>query len=314
MGEMEYFIRNNNMGIETQTLKLLLASKKKFKINFDKCLTLGRQNVFLSEAEIKNIFIEYGEYYKIEIENLYTRYKFSENVFQWLGVNQLTTLDASEFEGANLIHDLNFPILEEKYNSYDCVCDFGTLEHIFNIPVAIKNCMNMVSVGGHFVAMTPCNNQFGHGFYQFSPEFFYSLFTPKYGFVVEDVILVEFGPFYKWYRVLDSNKIEMRTVMSNKYVSNLFVVAKKIKHENLEKIFPNQSDFISQWQNEASPAQTGYIDCFSNSNFDYVKTILLKFPKLARSLEAIRFSSWNRKLSLLNTKCFQRINDKIKLL
>jgi 2-polyprenyl-3-methyl-5-hydroxy-6-metoxy-1,4-benzoquinol methylase len=54
------------------------------------------------------------------------------------------------------------------------VFDGGTLEHIFDYPTAIKNCMKMVKPGGHLLLTTPANNWFGHGFYQFSPELFYS--------------------------------------------------------------------------------------------------------------------------------------------
>lgn len=301
------------MGIETQTLQLLLASKNKYSVNFNKTLTLGRQNSFLSEPEIKNIFKEYGINYSTIEESKYSRNKYSENLFKYLGVNELSNLDFSGYEGADLIYDLNYSIPKSLYNLYDCVLDLGTLEHVFNFPRAIQNCMNMVRVNGHFISMTPCNNQFGHGFYQFSPELFYSMFNENTGFIVEDVIVVEFSPFYRWYRVNNPEKIKMRTVMSNNYVTNLFVISKRIEIKQIENIYPNQSDLLSQWESRSTPEQSGYIDCFSDKKFDNIKSILLKFPKLARALEAIRFSSWNRQLSLSNKKCFFRIKNKLNL-
>jgi len=39
------------------------------------------------------------------------------------------------------------PIDTIHKNKYDLVFDGGTLEHVFNFPVAIKNCMEMVKVG-----------------------------------------------------------------------------------------------------------------------------------------------------------------------
>jgi len=42
--------------------------------------------------------------------------------------------------------------------AYTTVIDGGSLEHVFNFPQAIANCMNMVAVGGHFIGLSPANN------------------------------------------------------------------------------------------------------------------------------------------------------------
>ena len=67
-------------------------------------------------------------------------------------------------------------------NKYTLVIDGGCLEHIFNFPVAIKNCMEMLQEGGHFIGITPANNLMGHGFYQFSPELYFRIFSKENGF------------------------------------------------------------------------------------------------------------------------------------
>ena len=50
------------------------------------------------------------------------------------------------------------------------VIDGGLLEHVFDFPTAIRNCMRMVRQGGHLILNLPVNNFPGHGFYRFSPE------------------------------------------------------------------------------------------------------------------------------------------------
>jgi hypothetical protein len=45
-------------------------------------------------------------------------------------------------------------------------------------------------VGGHFVIITPANAHCGHGFYQFSPELFYSALCAENGFWVERLLFV----------------------------------------------------------------------------------------------------------------------------
>jgi hypothetical protein len=55
-------------------------------------------------------------------------------------------LDASPYEGADTIHDMNTPVPEAWHGRYDVVIDSGSLEDIFNFPVAIANLANMLRV------------------------------------------------------------------------------------------------------------------------------------------------------------------------
>ena len=86
-------------------------------------------------------------------------------------------MDFSAYEGAAILHDLNEPVGDELKEKFTFVLDGGTLEHIFNFPVAITGAMEMVAVGGHLAIVTGGNNFFGHGFYQFSPELFFRAFN-----------------------------------------------------------------------------------------------------------------------------------------
>ena len=90
------------------------------------------------------------------------RLYFADDVLLPLGYH-VDSMDASDYEGANIVHDLNLPIPPALRERYDLVWDGGTLEHIFNFPVAIFNAMHMVKVGGHLLLETPTNNQCGHG-------------------------------------------------------------------------------------------------------------------------------------------------------
>ena len=107
---------------------------------------------------------------------------YAEEFLKRLGAKETISIDASAYEGASLVHDMNLPIGDDLKRRFSVVIDGGTLEHVFNFPVAIKNCMQMVDVGGHFFVHTMANNFMGHGFYQFSPELFYRVFSPENGF------------------------------------------------------------------------------------------------------------------------------------
>ncbi|MBU3077344.1 class I SAM-dependent methyltransferase [Sphingomonas quercus] len=98
------------------------------------------------------------------------------------GVTRSVAADASPYEGAAIVHDFNQPLPDDLHQSFDTVIDFGSTEHIFNIAQSLTNLMNLVRVGGRLIACVPANNWLGHGFYQFSAEMPFRVFTPANGF------------------------------------------------------------------------------------------------------------------------------------
>ena len=105
----------------------------------------------------------------------------------------------------------------------------GTLEHIFNFPQSIKNCMEMVRVGGHFVGITVANNLMGHGFYQFSPELYYRVLSAENGFQIEAMWLAETPKGAQWYRVADPQSVGYRVELTNSRSTYLIVVARRVE-------------------------------------------------------------------------------------
>ena len=103
---------------------------------------------------------------------------------QWFGAGTVDSVDASAYEQASVLHDMNLPWRDGQpgIGSYDAVLDFGCLEHVFDFPVAWRNCVALCRVGGHLLHSLPANNLAGHGFYQFSPELFFNLYQAKNGF------------------------------------------------------------------------------------------------------------------------------------
>lgn len=254
---------------------------------------------------------EYGDdplrYPKLFSER-YTRFRYSEAFWEMIGVQELATLDVSNYEGASIVHDLNAPIPADLNGRFDAVCDFGTLEHVFNLPVALRNCLEMVATGGRFFVQTPANNYFGHGFYQFSPELFFRALTPRNGYRIERMIAVEYGPCHRWYRVSDPAEIRARVPLVNSFPVMLFVQAQRTSVIPVLQDFPHQSDCEAQWSGEASPQQSGVVDRWADTRIDILKRGLLECaPRLARWLEAFRFSGFSREWSLRNTKAFQAV-------
>jgi hypothetical protein len=104
-----------------------------------------------------------------------------ESFFSRLGFSSVVSLDISDFEGADIIHDLNEPVPKDLENRYGLVFDGGTLEHCFCTRTAMFNIANMTQLNALAVHCNPVNNCVNHGFYQLSPTFFTSFYN-KNGF------------------------------------------------------------------------------------------------------------------------------------
>lgn len=105
----------------------------------------------------------------------------------------------------------------------------------------------MVRVGGHYVGITPANNFMGHGFYQFSPELYFSVFSGVNGYELINVIAFEDEPLAKWFSVKSPTSVKRRVSLINSVPVYLFVIAKRIESIAIFTTTPQQSDYVSIW-------------------------------------------------------------------
>ena len=295
------------MGIDIETARFLLARRRE-KSSFERCATLGRQHYFVSESETRWLLNTFG-LSPADYPNLFggPYPGYSEPFWQMLGAKTLHTIDASNFEDATHVHDMNQPVPESWRGAYDVVCDCGTLEHVFNFPAAIRNCMEMVKCGGYFFSQTPANNNFGHGFYQFSPELFFRVLSPKNGFRVEHCVAVEYGPRRRWFEVTDPETARARVTLINTAPVLLFVWAKRVELKPLFQETPQQSDYAAAWRDSAAKETTQSVS--GSGQLEKIKHALLATaPRLARVLDTMRSSRFNSKFSFRNPRSFKRIS------
>lgn len=225
-------------------------------MDFSRTMTLGRQYMHVSPGQL------HGHLRRLKVDiditelrqRLQAHNDYAEPYLALLGAKETDSMDASDYEGATHVHDLNLPVPETLKNRYTVVIDSGTLEHVFNFPTAIKNCMEMVAPGGHFLCITPANNFMGHGFYQFSPELFFRLFTAENGFELEQLLLYQ-EDGWRWFAVTDPDSIRQRVELVNGAPVYITVRAKKLRQvETLFATAPQQSDYAAQWQDAAATA------------------------------------------------------------
>lgn len=239
------------MGVGYQGLQIALLAKRR-GANFARTVSIGRQNHFCDDAylhpdTLQSMFNRFGFTLTGDQKSEILRDPYSEGLFRILGARTIDSVDASDYEGASIIHDFNTPLIPAFHRKYTAVLDFGSLEHVFHFPNAIKNVTDLLEVGGYFVSMSVANNFMGHGFYQFSPELFFS-YLPVNGFSSLEVYLVPYRIFPYFFRVTHPRDLGGRVELKNSEPVMIGVIAKKSKHTS-NPVIPIQSDYQQQfWQ------------------------------------------------------------------
>lgn len=256
------------MGIDIYSAKFLCSEVKR-GLKLGHMLTLGHQSVYMDPERYRRL---------VESRNVRCQdVIYADDFFRSLGSTSVDVMDASDYEGANILHDLNEPVHAGLIEQYDSVFDGGALEHVFNLPQALKNCMDMVKVGGHFLAISPANAFCGHGFYQFSPEMFYSALSEKNGYRIEQMVFTHRN---RWYSVRKPSDVKGRIELLTYEPTLLFVSARRYERKRIFGTWPQQSDYAATWKG----TQNGSNQPPSRSHF---KESLLNFFPLFKKLQAV---------------------------
>jgi SAM-dependent methyltransferase len=289
------------MAINLNSARFLLNARKQ-GVSFQNTLTLGRQSLDLLPRLLKVLVEKYGlpsSQLIAELEKTGIP-RFSEPFFRLLGAKEVCSIDVSSYQDTSIVHDMNLPIPDSLKNRFDIVYDGGTLEHVFNFPVALKNAMQMVKPGGRFIMHTPGNNWFGHGFYQFSPEMLYRALSEENGYQVERMIAHAFGQYGRWYQVADPEKVHCRVELVTLLPILLLIQAKRTRETEIFARPPQQSDYAVLWQ-RTKPALASP----KSASDGFLRT---RLPRLALMLRTFR-TGWQffRDHSLRNRRCFTPI-------
>lgn len=278
------------MGLDTASV-MFLCGARSAGVDFTRTAMIGRQSFFPEPAALGRVFGALGI---DEDANKFAReHAYGERFFSLLGAQEITSLDYSSYEDASVIHDMNLPVPHELRDRFSVVYDGGTIEHVFNIPQAFKNCMDMVEVGGHFVQTNVANNWTGHGFWQFSPELLFRMFTPANGFEIEAVLMHEVVPGGAWYAVADPDEIKSRVELRNNVPTYILTVARRVSRAEIFAKPPIQSDYVGLWE---------------RSEQSRSKAPQSPAPRRARSKAGVRDSkAWQRFLPSAVKRALQKL-------
>ena len=172
------------MGYSSRGLNRIIDDRSLFKGK--DILTLGVLYPTFSNKE-RNRLTKMGLNLDCPKEN-FSKQLFIEN----LGAKSCESLDIDDYQGAELLTNLNKEMPPDFHEKYDIVVDLGTLEHLSNVPIALNNIFSLIRPNGAYYFGLPCNNWVDHGFFQFSPTFFKDLCYTNQNIVLKSCML-EFG-------------------------------------------------------------------------------------------------------------------------
>jgi hypothetical protein len=242
--------------------------------DFGLTATIGRQGLYVPVEVMQNLLnpdLDYklGDYCEQVLINFF-------------GSSAVHSFDNSDYENATYMHDFNEPLPENHHGKYDTVIDAGSLEHIYDVRTAVENFEKMLRPGGRIIHINPANNFCGHGFYQFSPEFFYSTYSSDSGFANTEVYIARISNLRHWFKVkkpTDGKRVEISSTLP---IVNL-VWSQKVDDARLEPSI-QQSDYLHLWRAELE----GSLSSIDRST-GVIRRILRKSPALSRMAMRVYF-------------------------
>lgn len=150
-------------------------------------LVLGKQDTYMSWESLQYMALKLGALLtslpeeEIELSpkpwSVTSRYITDTTFFKALGFSRVDSMDYSDYEGADLIHDLNHIVPEKYFDSYDAIYDGGTCEHIFHVPNFLTSVCLMLRINGRIIHDNPSAGLIDHGFYNISPTLYYDYYN-----------------------------------------------------------------------------------------------------------------------------------------
>jgi hypothetical protein len=164
--------------------------------------------------------------------------------FSLLGFSpeNVQSMDASDYERPDYLHDLNVPIPESLGGQFDVVFDGGTIEHVFSLKDAFFNIVRLLNVGGIAVHHAPFDWP-DHGFVNINPTLFRDFYLTN-GFE-------ELGLSFTVIHLKDDGNYrhipvkEFKGVMRPEYGMLLFAAYHKMREQEIA--IPTQGLYKTIW-------------------------------------------------------------------
>lgn len=228
------------MGIDLHTFRFVSGLARQRPLG--RVLTIGRQSVDFDPGVA-------GPPPTDPVEASYCEWAFTA-----LGARGVSSVDVSDYENATFVADLGEPT--KLPAQFDTVIDAGSLEHVFDVVTAFRNIIGFTALDGRIVHVLPVNNLSGHGFWQFSSDLLYALYSPENGFADTQVFYASSLNPDEW-RLVPVPIAGTRTELVS--IEPVILLSVATKTHDVAKLSVMQPFYAKAWQgsdvvhNEPSP-------------------------------------------------------------
>jgi SAM-dependent methyltransferase len=94
-----------------------------------------------------------------------------------LGAEEFQALDVTDYEGAEIVHDLGYPIGDEYARTFDFIYNGGCFDNMFNPGVAMMSLSKILKPGGRMLCMESASSFVSLPYLIFSPGWFFDYFV-----------------------------------------------------------------------------------------------------------------------------------------
>jgi len=174
------------MGFNKHNLELLLSENAYQRLQ-GKYLSLGKQTITIGRAECEELLRKYAVD-EDTIRDLYagndldttTRHGrghiYDHQLIEAVTDCQYSCLDVSEYEGADIIHDMNTPVSGSLVEQYDFIFNGSCLDNVFDPVTFLVNTSKMLKPGGRIIHNENSGSHPG-AYLMLSSEWFFSYYS-----------------------------------------------------------------------------------------------------------------------------------------
>ncbi|OAI51419.1 hypothetical protein AYO47_07150 [Planctomyces sp. SCGC AG-212-M04] len=281
------------MGLARAAINLLVHETHRRPFS-GRIVTLGTQHVYATAEDVRAMAREAGVVLAASALEPHQNAELAaqgfvsdRSLFRSLGFDDVLRLDVSDYEQCDELLDLNAQETPAHLQGkFDVVLDSGTLEHVFDLPAALRHASRMVKPGGRIIHLTPSSNCVEHGFYSVSPTLFHDFYGAN-GFELADIFLCR-GPLdlqrgvWEVYDYLHSPQRLLPLGLLDSSIWLTWSVA--IAPARFENVIPQQGFYESTWRQAGEASDRPGSDVEQGS-------------KARRLLDAVKFSPFLTRLA-----------------
>jgi len=238
--------------------KVLALGRQTIAMSYEQLIELLEQEKFpVSEETLKDMKIKYDTQTRVGKE---TDFISDEFFFNLLGIEKVDVMDVSDYEGADILHDLNEPVPDSLVGQFDFIIDGGTFDHLIDLRMAFENVVKMLKPCGRVFQWNAASNFIGAAYLSFGPDLFYDYYTLNkfadckvYVAAVDDISQNELWDLYEFlgnagYGHFYSKRILMTIVMAEKgrdSTYNSIPVQAQYRDAHLLRIYKDNQKIIA---------------------------------------------------------------------